>query len=84
MQIKTRAIVWRTLCSVDLLPPLLLLATSIPLGDIMAGDSRDTLGFKATAAVEVAARAPRRPMSPSGALSAIFNLVGEHTTSLDN
>lgn len=62
---------WQNLCWVDLLPPPLLLAPSTPLGDIMAGDSSDRLGFKVTVAVEAA---PRRPMSPSGALLAIFNL----------
>lgn len=84
MHIKTGAIVWQNLCWVDLLPPLLLLATSTPLGDIMAGDSRDRLGFKVTVAVEVAALALRRTMSRPGALLAIFNLVGEPTTDLDN
>ena len=69
---------------VDLLPPLLLLATSTPLGDIMAGDSRNRLRFKVTVAVKVAALALRRPMSLSGALLAIFNLVGEHTADTDN
>ena len=49
----------------------------------MAGDGRDTLGFKVTAAVEVAALA-RRKANVSGALLAIHNLVGEHTADLDN
>lgn len=59
----------------------MLLATSTPLGDIMARDRRDRLGFKVTAAVEVEGM---RQMSPSGALLAMFNLVGEHTADLDN
>lgn len=84
LHIKMGAIVWQNLCWVDLLPPLLLLATSTPLRDIMAGDSRGRLGFKVTVAVKVAAHALRSPMSLSSALSAIFNYVGEHTTDLDN
>lgn len=57
MHIKTR---------VDLIPPLLLLATSTPLRDIITRDSRDRLGFKVTGPVEVAALAPRRPKSLLG------------------
>lgn len=67
MHIKTRATVWQNLCRLDLLPPLLLLATSTPLGDIMARDSGDRLGFKATVAVEVVALQCQLPVhfSPS-------------------
>lgn len=43
-----------------LIPPLLLLATSPSLGDIMTRDSRGTLGFKVTGLVGVAALALRR------------------------
>lgn len=51
----------------------------------MAGDSRDTVGFKVTAAVEVVTRnTEQASVTVRCTFSNLFNLVGEHTTSLEN
>lgn len=49
-------------------------AESTPPADVMARDSRDRPGFKATGSVEVAPSRPEEDGVWSG------NLVGEHTT----